>query len=377
MKIAYIATSTIPSTMANSIQVMKVCQALTQNGESVQLYVPGTKCTPWSDLKLHYGMKQEFPINWVKILPALKKVDFAISALRKAKSQKVELVYTRLLWAAVFGLVFRFPVILELHDVPTGRFGSWLFRWFIHSQGKKFVVFITSALQHLVEDSYQHHFTIDETVVAPDGVDLERYQDRLSPSEARMKLGLRDTLTAAYSGGFYEGRGLEALFQLSIANPEIQFLWIGGRPEIVSEWKQRLEESGVSNTVLTGFVPNEKLPVYQAAGDILLMPYSKIVAGSSGGNIAGVNSPMKMFEYMAAGRAILTSDTPVLREVLNEGNAAFYIAEDIEDFKLKFTKLLQDKHYREMLSDRALIDVEQYSWRERMKKILHKLDVTK
>ena len=61
-----------------------------------------------------------------------------------------------------------------------------------------------------------------------------------------------------------------------------------------------------------------------------MMPYGKMVAGSSGGNIAEVSSPMKMFEYMASGRVILTSDIPVLREVLNENNAVFYIPEDIE-----------------------------------------------
>jgi glycosyltransferase involved in cell wall biosynthesis len=54
------------------------------------------------------------------------------------------------------------------------------------------------------------------------------------------------------------------------------------------------------------------------------MPYKSKVAGNSGGDIAQVTSPMKLFEYLACGRAILTSDLPVLREVLSENNAAFY-----------------------------------------------------
>ena len=66
-----------------------------------------------------------------------------------------------------------------------------------------------------------------------------------------------------------------------------------------------------------------KLRLYQAACDILLMPYEKAIAGSSGGNSVDICSPMKMFEYMAAGRAIISSDLPVIHEMLDEGRLCF------------------------------------------------------
>ena len=50
MKIAVIAPSRVPSNTANSIQVMKVCQALAQLGHTVRLWVPGEKATPWEQL---------------------------------------------------------------------------------------------------------------------------------------------------------------------------------------------------------------------------------------------------------------------------------------------------------------------------------------
>ena len=85
---------------------------------------------------------------------------------------------------------------------------------------------------------------------------------------------------------------------------------------------RRLEQGGIKNVHLTGFVPNEELPLYQAACDILLMPYEEAIAGSSGGDTARFASPMKAFEYMAAGRPILSSDLPVFREVLDEAFAS-------------------------------------------------------
>ena len=66
------------------------------------------------------------------------------------------------------------------------------------------------------------------------------------------------------------------------------------------------------------------------------MPYGRSIMGSSGtADSASVASPMKMFEYMAAGRAIVTSDLPVIREVLNEKNAVFCEPDVLEDWKVK------------------------------------------
>jgi glycosyltransferase involved in cell wall biosynthesis len=190
-------------------------------------------------------------------------------------------------------------------------------------------------------------------------------------------LGLEEKFTAVYSGGFYEGRGLSTLKELAQRLPEVQFVWVGGRDNVVSKWKEDLEKEEIHNILLTGFVDNNKLPLYQMAADILLMPYGKMVAGSSGGNIAEVSSPMKMFEYMASGRVILTSDIPVLREVLNENNAAFYVPEDINDLVKKFTELMNNASMREGFSKRALQDVQQYSWQDRMSKIMHSMEKTR
>jgi hypothetical protein len=101
VKIAYIATSGIPSTTANSIQVMKVCQALTQNGETVELLIPGRRSVKWDTLAQHYGLSVKFPIRWIPSWKPLKRFDFVIRSLYRARQDKVDLVYTRMLWVAV------------------------------------------------------------------------------------------------------------------------------------------------------------------------------------------------------------------------------------------------------------------------------------
>lgn len=370
MRIAYIATSNIPSAAANSIQVMKVCQALKLNGDEPHLFIPGRGELNWDELKRQYGLAVQFQISRIPSIKFFRRFDFIYKALRAARRARAEVVYTRMLWVARFAQLQRMPVILELHDVPAGRFGRRTFDAYLHSPSRTKTVLITHALGRVIEDRFKLSIPESARIVAPDGVDLERYQNLPDPAQARKALGLKESLTAVYTGGFYKGRGLELLLELAKAFPQVEFLWVGGRPDAVTEWQTVLQSQAIRNIRLTGFVPNEELPQYQAAADILLMPFARSVSGSSGGNTADVCSPMKMFEYMAAGRATLTSDLPVLREVLNESNALFYTPEDFADLKEKFALLVGDNRLRGRIAEQARKDVLQYSWQERMRKIL-------
>jgi len=370
MKIAYIAPAQIPSTTANSVQVMKVCQAFSQLGHEVTLYVPGTTPCAWKELTAQYGIQNPFEIRWLPAQHRLRKLDFTWAAVQQAKRIGAALIYTRLLWAAEFAHFASLPVILEMHEIPGGKVAPRLYHHLLRSRAKHLTVFITQALQREIEKHLHLSHPQDQVWIAPDGVDLERYDQLPSPSEARRQLGFSEKLTAVYSGGFYAGRGLEILFDLAAAFPKVQFLWVGGNESTVAEWRSRLTSSQINNVILTGFVANAQLPLYQACGEILLMPYKQKVAGSSGGDISAVTSPMKLFEYMAAGRAILCSDLPVLHEVLNEHNAVFYSPDDLAALTHQFAALCQEPQRCQVLAAQARADVLQYSWKIRMQRIL-------
>ena len=232
-------------------------------------------------------------------------------------------------------------------------------------------MYITKALKELSDQRFGLQARDGEYLISPDGVDLERYVHLPEPHQARQELGLADDMTAVYSGSFYAGRGLEMLEQLALAYPQIQFLWIGGNADQIIQWRERLDSGGVKNVTLTGTIANSQLPRFQAAADIFLMPYSRKFGGSSGGEIARVSSPLKMFEYMAAGRAILAADLPVLREILNEQNTLFYQPEEFEDLSRCFARLVMDKDLRARLSSNARRDVRAYDWQTRMSGILN------
>ena len=145
MKIACISASTVPSGTANSIQAMKVCQSLVQIGSEVRLWLPGSRSTPWETLAEQYGLETPFAIDWLVANLRLRRYDFAWNALRAARAWRADAVYTWVPQAGLLALWAGMPMLLELHDRPTGRVGPWLFRQIARHPGKKRLLFITQA----------------------------------------------------------------------------------------------------------------------------------------------------------------------------------------------------------------------------------------
>jgi glycosyltransferase involved in cell wall biosynthesis len=372
MKIVAIAGSQIPSDTANSLQVMKACQALVQLGHELTLIVPDNRQSKIVNrkseivnLKSHYGLQIDFPVEY---LASSNRRFFTWRSVQRARAIKPDLIYVWMVQSAVFGLLFKLPTVFEIHIQPTGSFGPAWHRAFANLRGRKRLASITQALVDVLDRKHNIHFKADEVVITPNGVDLERFASLPDPVTARTQLNFPSAPTMMCTGHLYAGRGADLFLALAKEIPQTHFVWVGGKPEDVETWKQRAQSD---NVTFTGFIPNQELPLYQSAADVLLMPYSRSIMGSSGtADSASVASPMKMFEYMAAGRAIVTADLPVIREVLNEKNAVFCEPDDVGKWKVEIGKLLADESRRVALGKQALQDVQGYTWLARAEKIM-------
>jgi len=373
MKIACITTSKIPSSTANSIQAMKVCQALQQVGESVHLWVPRFQTAAWKEISDIYGLSTSFEVDWINFFKGARQYDFSWKAVQAGSAWGAQVIYTWALQAAVIGVMRKIPTVMEFHDLPTGTLGPHLFRTFLNAPGKKVLLTTTRALANGLQEKF--NVTIPDSIlqIAPNGTELERYEHLPSPSQARRQLEFKDTFSIVYSGHFYSGRGMAILVSLAKELPQFQFLWVGGRPEDIEPWKNKLTQEAIDNVVITGFIANQSLPLYQAAGDILIMPYQRAISGSSGGNIVNVINPMKMFDYLASGRAIAASDIPVFHEVLNEKNAMFCTPEDEESWIKTIKMLANDNNLRQRFAKQAKQDASLYTWKSRARHTLDKL----
>jgi glycosyltransferase involved in cell wall biosynthesis len=377
MKIAVITNSRIPSLTANSIQAMKVTQALMQLGHEVRMYAPAeTEPASPELLMTHYGLRLAPRLELIPSIRLFKRLDFVVRAQNAAEKFGADLIYTWLPQSAVFALMRNDSVVLEMHADVAGN-GAWWLQQFWKKPGRKLMTVTTSALRNALERSTKLQFSDDALLIAPNGVELEKYDGLPNPSEARHQLNLPEGLTVGFTGHIYPGRGADLLFELAKQIPQVNFLWVGGTPELVDFWRARLTDAKMTNVTMTGFVKHEIIPLYQAASDVLLMPYSRSISASSGQDIAEVINPMKMFEYMASGRAIVSADLPSIREVLNEGNAVFCSAGELEnwesvigEWKAAIESLLADEPRRQALSSQARKDVERLTWVKREERVM-------
>ncbi|MEW5871978.1 MAG: glycosyltransferase [Chloroflexota bacterium] len=387
MKIAVVAPTEIPARRANTLQVMKMTQEFCALGHLVRLAAPTAQPAAsrgkhsWQSLAHHYGLQHTFEIDWLAAHPRLRRYDFSLRAVRWARSWQAELLYTRLPQVAALASTLNMPTIFEIHDLPQGTVAPWLFHRFLRGPGARRLVVITRSLANDLAARFAAPAKPPFTLIAPDGVDLDRYAHIPSPLAARQRLSRGeqissaipippDRFTAGYTGHLYPGRGSGLLLQLSAQLPTITFLIVGGEPQEVARLKAQAQAQNLENVHFTGFVPNAELPLYQAACDVLLMPYQQHVAASSGGDIARYLSPMKMFEYLACQRAILSSDLPVLQEVLNSNNAILLSMHDPQAWIQALQRLQSDPALTERLATQARQTAQRYTWAARAALIL-------
>lgn len=377
MKITYVSVNMVPSRTADSIHTMKMCQAFVQEGHDLELIVPRHGDRPFKitdDLWDYYGLNTEFPITYLPWPGDWGKVLFRASAALYSRRRPGSLVYSRCLPTAALTSRMRIRTIWEHHQMIDTRAQKRYLHWLARSSRFLGMVVVSESLRRAYLDQFNSLLDEPDILAVHDGIDLERFDNMPSQMDARITLGLpRERFIAGYVGHLYSGRGIEQILELAKQLPEMHFLFVGGDPLDIENRRSQAVELKLDNVNFAGFVANSELPTYYAACDALLMPYQREVSVSGGGNTASYMSPMKMFEYMASGRMIIASDMPVLREVLDETNAALCDPDDIPAWRSALQRGKTDLAWNEGLASNALSHVKNFTWKRRVNHILENI----
>jgi len=210
-------------------------------------------------------------------------------------------------------------------------------------------------------------------MVEGDGVDLRRFAKLPTREEARKQFGLQtNRLVVGYVGRLktlFMDKGvadlLKALKLLQVE--QLAFgLIVGGPTEDKEEYEAIAQKLGLTdNEVLfTGPINAALVPTAMAACDILAMPWPDKP------HYRYEMSPLKMFEYMAAGRPIITGDLPTVRDVLTEETAIFSRPDDPQSIANAIRTVRDQPGRAQLLAAEARVLVENYSWERRMERIL-------
>jgi glycosyltransferase involved in cell wall biosynthesis len=157
----------------------------------------------------------------------------------------------------------------------------------------------------------------------------------------------------------------DILYALKLLPPEFQLLAVGGSDEDINFYQNQARELGVSSRVIwSGYLERAEVALMQKACDILLMNFPDHI------HYRHYMSPLKMFEYMASCRPIISTDLPSVREILNEANTCFIPTESPTALAQVAQKIVSDRLWAEGLASQALVDVREHTWDKRCRRII-------
>jgi glycosyltransferase involved in cell wall biosynthesis len=200
--------------------------------------------------------------------------------------------------------------------------------------------------------------------VIPNAINAARFAELPARDAAKERLGLSGKLVLGFAGFVRSWHGLDGVVDL-LAGPDgaVRHLLVVGDGPARRDIETRALDLGIAERVtVTGVVERDRIPGLLAAFDIALQPAATSYA-----------SPLKLFEYMACGCAIVAPAQPNVRELLNDGhNALLFAPGDLPAMARAVDRLARDTALRERLAAaaRATLRDRRLTWRENARRVM-------
>ncbi len=362
-KLIYLSESKLPSQSANSIQVMKFCDALSSFFEVSLLGVVGDITN--RDLHNYYNVSRFFKTRlFSKFNTVFGLLFLSIQYLVYLLNAKPDIVYSRFLFGAFFSC-FKYPTIVEIHsDIWNSRvYFKWALQFVVRSKNCKAIILISNPLKEDFELLFKHN----SVHVIPDGA------NRISlVRNPEMENLYSDKFNVGYIGSLKPGKGLEIIARIALKMINVNFHIVGGDTNELLFWKKSIQSN---NVIFHGFKYQDELQSYILKMNVCLLPNQRKILTGKKSDIGKYTSPLKMFEYMSYGKPIIASDLPVLREILTEDCAILVGCDSEEDWINAINLLMNNREMAYRLGNRAREVFElNYTWEIRAKRIYDLID---
>lgn len=302
MRITYLTPLRYPSKYTNRLQVLKMAEAFSMRGDFA-LYIEQLP-VPTEKLFQDYAIGQAFTIKLVGS-PTFWPRSFLLAwRYRRVIEREPEdtVFYVRDVLLAFFLTYFskRFRERFFFENHSLGKFPDLFYRRVFGSARG----IVTTNVRKKEDIIKKFGIASDHILVFGNGIDLGLFARLKSKTDACRALGMKtDRPNVVYTGTIAESYGAGVIKRM-----------------------QELLRGEVYVHAITG-LPGSVALDYISAADIVLAPY---LAASD--HFRYYMSPMKIKEYMAAGKTIIASDLPAIREILSEDAAYFAPPGDAEAF---------------------------------------------
>jgi len=393
MKIVYLVNARLPTEKAHGYQIVKMCQALSEQGSTVSLLHPYRHQShpelAGVDPFEYYGVPDVFEIRTLKNLDLIALLQYgpknlapifsflhsflwSLYATVSTRKQGADVYYTRNFELAYWLVCMGMSTVLEVHSIPRkGR--KWLLQKILQKKSLQLVVALTSFIKDRLTSM---DFPSSRVKVLPDCVDLSLFDLIPEKLECRRQLGLPgDRPIIGYVGRFQAvGREkgipqlIDSMVHLHSVNGKVPLLLcVGGPMDAVQGYLDRANSAGIPRRMLrfVDRLPNSEVPQVMKACDVCTIPWPWTEFS------AYYTSPLKLFEYMAADVPIVASDLPSLGEILRHDENAWLVQPGNPSALAEGIRtLLTDLGRAKRLAKTAHEDVKTYTWEARAAQII-------
>jgi rhamnosyl/mannosyltransferase len=363
--VAYAANFAIDNSLAPSIHVYEVCQNLQADGRPVTLFAPsllnaGNAPFAFQQVETPSILRPLAPVLYqLKLVPALYRFvrkNNAIIYARQEAFMFAPTIVSKLTGAPLF---IETNGIIEEEVLADSRLplrGLWkrvhLFRAIegaAYAQASH-IFTVTSGLKKYLVGKYG--LPTRQVTVVENGINTDMMRPlNVTRVAGELRIGFIGHLTP-WEGMAY---AIEAMQYVSAQLPNAKLI-IAGTGEQLPELQEMVRELRLEeNVTFLGRIDHSQVPAFLNSCDVCLAYYTR--------ERAGMNSPFKVYEYLACGCPVVASDMAGLSDHFR-GVVVPAQPEDAHDLGNKLTSLLQDEPRRAELSKKALAYVESgHTWR--------------
>jgi len=372
MRIAFLTDEVLPSHGGDTIQFINALSALGRAGVDVDLYFPvaaraaavsdpGARAALHDTLRAHYATGCEFnlcPVPGALGGPRLlTKLTAGALASSAALRGGYDLIHTRSLLPSLATLGLREPLFFETYRPLTAQFAAArpVFRYLTPLRAFSGLI----VHSHLVREQFIRDGAPPEKVVTLyNGFDARLLTDDRTPADARAALGLPERPTTVYAGRLGREKACDLFIEAARSMPDVHFVLVG-HDGTEDARALKAEAAGLMNVTFPGFLSGEHLTLAQKAADVLLVPPSRRPLAEVGTTVM----PLKLFSYLATGRAVLAGDLPDTTELLRDGeNARLVVPDDVPALVLALRGLLDAPDLRRQLASGARALAASLTW---------------
>jgi glycosyltransferase involved in cell wall biosynthesis len=346
----------------------------------------------------HYGqlgLSGSFPFRWLEsgvrrvqselYLPYLALFDsFRVSEAGVKNLKGVDLLHERFNLLALGGAWasrrLGIPLVLEVNaDLLEQRkfkgtpergtrrlFAVWATRTCFNVAAK--VICVSEDLKTHLKNRW--HIDQRKLTVLPCAADVEAFGEMYDAEAVRRELGLTTEPVVVWVGGFYPWHDLDLLLQsfrcVLQKRPDARLILVGDGPTR-SLIEQNVMQNGIRHAVImTGVVPHTRVPEMISVANVAVVPAAPVPASRG-----GTGTPLKLFEYMAAGKAIVATALNQSTEVIQHGQTGLLVEPgDVNGFAEAMLALLDDSATRRRLGQNARQHaVQHYSWERYIRRL--------